>query len=107
VQVVPDDPEYALEEHIAYKRKQEAINVQLKRLVHDGLSDFKLIMDGTAFAFTKLSLPNKGIVSVTDIITEYPHLRQLDLSTNQISDITHIQKLRFVTHLNLSRNCIA
>jgi len=46
-----------LEEHIAYKRKQEAISVQLRNLIQDGLGDFKLIMDGTAFAFTKLTLP--------------------------------------------------
>ena len=64
-------------------------------------------MDGTAFAYTKLNLANKGIVSVTEIIAEYPHLRQVDLSSNQIADISHVQKLRFVTHLNLSRNCIA
>lgn len=68
VKVEPDDPEYTLEEHIAYKRKQEAINNQLKRLFHDGLSDFQLIMDGTAYAYTKLSLVNKGIVSITDVI---------------------------------------
>ena len=63
-------------------------------------------MDGTAFAFAKLALPNKGIVSVTDIVTEYPHLRLIDLNTNQIADITYLQKLRFVTNLNISRNCI-
>jgi Leucine-rich repeat (LRR) protein len=41
-------------------------------------------MDGTAMAYTKLALPNKGITSVTDTIADYPHLRQLDLSCNQI-----------------------
>lgn len=65
IKVEPDDPEYQLEEHVAYKRRQEAVNVQLKRLIREGLSDFKLIMDGTAYAYTKLALPNKGIVSVT------------------------------------------
>ena len=30
--------------------------------------DFQLTMDGTAYAFTKLTLPNKGIVSITEII---------------------------------------
>ena len=106
MKVEPDDPEYNLEEHIAYKRRQEGINTQLKRMIQEGLADFRLIMDGTAFAYTKLTLPNKGIVSVTEIIAEYPHLRQVDLCNNVISDISHIQKLRFVTHLNLSRNCI-
>lgn len=75
VKVEPDDPEYALEEHIVYKRKQEALNVQLRKLIQEGLSDFKQIMDGTAYAYTKVSLPNKGITAVTEIIAEYPHLR--------------------------------
>jgi hypothetical protein len=65
VKVEPEDPEYILEEHIAYKRRQEAINIQLRRLIQEGLSDFKLIMDGTAYAYTKVSLPNKGITAVT------------------------------------------
>jgi hypothetical protein len=65
VKVEPEDPEYTLEEHIVYKRRQEAINIQLRRLIQEGLSDFKLIMDGTAYAYTKVSLPNKGITAVT------------------------------------------
>lgn len=106
VKVEPEDPEFVLEEHIAYKRKHEAISIQLRRLIHEGLADFRMIMDGSSFAYTKLALSNKGIVVVSELIAEYPHLRQLDLSTNQVEDITHIQKLRFLTHLNLSRNCI-
>jgi len=81
--------------------------MQLQKLFQEGLADFKLIFDGTAFGYTKLTLPNKGIVAVTEIIAEYPHLRQLDLSCNQIADITHIQTLRFLTHLNLNRNLIS
>lgn len=64
-------------------------------------------MDGTAYTYTKLTLSNKGITSAADIFAEYPHLRQLDLNNNQISDIVHLQKLKYVSQLNLSRNCIA
>ena len=64
-------------------------------------------MDGTAYAYTKLNLPNKGIVMMTELIIDYPHLRQIDLSSNQLSEINQVQKLKYVTHLNLSRNCIS
>jgi Leucine-rich repeat (LRR) protein len=64
-------------------------------------------MDGSAYAYTKLTLPNKGITAVTEIIVDYPHLRQIDLSSNQISDLIHVQKLKFITHLNLSRNVLS
>lgn len=107
VKVVPDDPEFTLEEHIVFKRRLEAINVQLRRLIQEGLADFKLIMDGTAYAYTKLTLSNKGIVMIPELIAEYPQLRLLDLSCNQIPDITHVQRLRFLSSLNLSRNCIS
>jgi len=32
-------------------------------------------MDGSNYAYTKLGLANKGLVIVSDIIAEYPHLR--------------------------------
>ena len=63
-------------------------------------------MDGTSYAYTKLALNNKGITSVSEVIAEYPHLRQLELSSNSIEDVIHIQKLRFLAHINLNRNLI-
>jgi Leucine-rich repeat (LRR) protein len=64
-------------------------------------------MDGTAYAFTKLSLPNKGITLITELITEYPNLRQIDFSSNSITEISHLQKLKYPTNINLSRNLIS
>lgn len=41
------------------------LGLQLKRLLPDGLSEFRQIMDGSAYAFTKLNLGNKGVTAIT------------------------------------------
>jgi hypothetical protein len=33
VKVEPDDPEYHYEEHVLFKHRQEAVTVQLRRLI--------------------------------------------------------------------------
>jgi hypothetical protein len=80
IKIEPDDPEYALEEHIIFKRKTESLNIQLRKIIQDSLSEFRLIMDGSTYAFTKLSLANKGLTAISDVIAEYPHLRYLYLN---------------------------
>lgn len=75
IKIEPDDPEYVLEEHIIFKRRQESQNIQLKKLIQDNLSEFRLIMDGSTYSFTKLNLANRGLTAVSDVIAEYPHLR--------------------------------
>ena len=75
IKIEPDDPEYQLQEHIAFKRKQEALNLQLKKAFQENLSEFRLVMDGTTYAFTKLSLANKGLTAISEVIADYPHLR--------------------------------
>lgn len=77
IKIEPDDPEYLLEEHIIFKRKTESLNIQLRKLIQDNLSEFRLIMDGSTYAFTKLNLANKGLTAISDVIAEYPHLRYL------------------------------
>lgn len=49
--------------------------MQLKRVFQDSLSEFRLIMDGSTYSFTKLNLANKGLTAISEVITEYPHLR--------------------------------
>jgi internalin A len=61
-------------------------------------------MDGTNFAYTKLTLRNKGIEEVTQAIDSYPHLRLIDMGFNQLQDISYLEKLKFVVELNLENN---
>lgn len=58
-----------------FKRRQEALNIQLKRIFQESLSEFRPIMDGSTYSFTRLSLANKGLTAISEVITEYPHLR--------------------------------
>ena len=75
VLVVPDEPEYQLEEHVAFKRRQECLNAQLHRLFREGLSEFRPVMDGSTLAWTRITLNNKGLTAVSEVIIDYPHLR--------------------------------
>lgn len=61
-------------------------------------------MDGTNFAYTKLTLRNKGLEEITQAIDSYPHLRVVDLGFNQLRDISYLEKLKFVVEMNLENN---
>ena len=58
IPIESEDPEYEVEEHIRFRRRQEVLNTNLSKLVESHLSEFKQTMDGTTYAFTKLSLKN-------------------------------------------------
>lgn len=75
-----------------------------KSLITENLTDISLTMDGTNFAFTRLTLRNKGINEITQAIDCYPHLRVIDMGFNQLQDISYLEKLRFVVELNLENN---
>lgn len=64
-------------------------------------------MDGSNFAFTRLTPRNKGLQYITEAICSYPHLRHIDLGFNQLQDISYLEKLKFVVELNLENNLIS
>jgi hypothetical protein len=68
---------------VAYKRRQEASALNLKKLLSSNLSEFGLILDGSSYAFTKLSLSNKGLSNVGEAICEYPHLRYKQINAER------------------------
>ena len=63
-------------------------------------------MDGSSFAYTRLTLRNKSVQQVTEAIYSYPHLREIDLGFNQLQEINYLEKLKFVIQLNLENNLI-
>ena len=104
IPVEPEDPEYEVEEHIRFRRRQEVLNANLQKLISNNLSQFKQIMDGTTYAYTQLVLKNQGISNLTDVIEQYAHLRIIDLSLNMLKEIPNLLHLKYVTNLNLARN---
>jgi Leucine-rich repeat (LRR) protein len=63
-------------------------------------------MDGTVYAFTALKIRNAGVTELSDGIKEYEHLRKIDLGMNLFKNVSALLSLRFVTHLDLSRNLL-
>lgn len=70
-----------------------------------GLSRISKTIDGSTFAYIQLDCIRKSIGSIKAIET-YPHLRQIDLSGNVITDVAPLQELLHVLTLKLSGNAI-
>lgn len=61
-------------------------------------------MNGKVYAFTTLKIRNAGIKEITDVIKDYEHLRQIDLSFNLLQEIPNVLHLKYVVKLELARN---
>lgn len=70
------------------------------------LSEVGKTIDGDGFAYFKLDCINKNVGSI-NALTEYEHLRQIDLSKNCIEDVAPLADLRHILQLNLSTNTIS
>lgn len=64
------------------------------------------VYDGSGYAFVKLSLTSKGLLGIYEGIWKYPHLRELELNNNFLSSFQVLTKLQYLTSLNLSKNQI-
>jgi Leucine-rich repeat (LRR) protein len=69
------------------------------------LSEVGRTIDGEGFAYFQLDCIGKNVGSI-NILTEYGHLRQINLSKNSIKDTAPIKHLSHVLQLNLSSNAI-
>ena len=75
---------------------------------HSKFSYFKsnTNIGGVSYAFTKLNLENKNVQDLTDCIGNYKHLRDINLSHNDIKDISEVQRLDHLVNLQASHNKI-
>lgn len=69
------------------------------------LSQVRKTIDGDGFTFIKLDCVGKNVSSI-NVLTEYPHLRQVDLSRNSIKDVSPLLDVPHILRLNLSGNRI-
>lgn len=70
------------------------------------LSEVGKTIDGDGFAYFKLDCVDKNVGSIA-ALSEFEHLRQIDLSKNSIEDVTPLADLRHILQLNLSTNVIS
>lgn len=62
------------------------------------------LLDGSAYAFTVLNLEGKGVQDLDDSLRAYKHLRQINLSNNDILDVNDVQMLPYLVSLQASGN---
>jgi len=71
-----------------------------------GLSEIKPLVGGGGYAFTRLDCKEKGLNHLGNKLEDCSHLRYINLSTNQISDITAVSKLKHLLSLQADNNAI-
>ena len=74
-------------------------------LLHDGLDGLQRIPNGSGFAFSSLSVPEKGFQDIS-ILQQYPFLRHFSAPGNYILDASPLGKVHALTAADLSNNCL-
>jgi protein phosphatase 1 regulatory subunit 7 len=69
------------------------------------LSKIEKTIDGSGFAYTQMDCVGKR-VGVIKVIEDYAHLRQINMSKNQIKDATSLCKVPYILSLNVAQNQI-
>lgn len=77
-----------------------------RELIKGGLSQISKTANGSGYAYVNLSLVEKEIIDLYDLMPNYPHLRYLNISNNKIKDLNGLKSLNFLIFLNASGNQI-
>jgi Leucine-rich repeat (LRR) protein len=65
-----------------------------------------ILIDGSSYAFINLNLEEKELEELGDQLRLYQHLRYLSIAKNALKDITEVTYLPYLLTLNLSENQI-
>jgi Leucine-rich repeat (LRR) protein len=72
-------------------------------LIAENISLLARTGNGLSYAFTRLELHGKPITDL-DILESYPHLRYIDVSENNIQDISGLSHLEYLLSLDVHGN---
>jgi len=84
--------------------EEESI-VLSQSIVTGGLKGLAKTVDGAGFALTQLEINGQKIGDIA-ALSNYKHLRYLNLSDNLISDLKPLDGLDYLLSINLSKNKI-
>merc|ERR550514_1746844 len=73
--------------------------------MEQALSKIEKTIDGSGFAYTQMDCVGKR-VGVIKVIEDYAHLRQINLSKNQVKDASSLSKVPYILSANLATNQI-
>ncbi|KAF4706097.1 hypothetical protein FOZ63_008596, partial [Perkinsus olseni] len=63
-------------------------------------------VDGTGYAFARLDCSDKGITDLAEEVETLKHLRQINLRSNLLTDVSRLSTLPHLVSLDLSNNKI-
>lgn len=98
-----DDP---LEEEKEPKPDPMEDRLKTRELIKNSLSQISKTASGSGYAYVNLSLAEKELLSLYDLMPNYPHLRYLNVANNKLKDLSSIKSLNFLIFLNASGNLI-
>ncbi len=75
-----------------------------RELIKSGLTQISKTANGSGYAYVNLSLIEKEIIDLYDLMPNYPHLRYLNISNNKIKDLSGLKSLNYLIFLNASGN---
>jgi Leucine-rich repeat (LRR) protein len=78
--------------------------VLTNELVASGLSKLSKTADGSNVAFVNLDLKAQSIESLGEVLRQYEHLRDVDVSGNKLKEVHQIASLPYLLKLNAARN---
>lgn len=63
-----------------------------------------LCVDGSTYAFTDLNLEDKGLENLGDQLTDFDHLRFVNLNKNRLENIDKLRNLKYLQSLSAKEN---
>ena len=91
---------------VDYDNKEEVEGQRTLDAIRESISKPRGTHDNRHFAFTVIDLKNKGIDNLYSWLGQYPHVRELDLSTNKLVDIHTVASIPHLCSLRASKNLI-
>jgi len=82
----------------------EERNFLSEEVIATGLSCVQRTSDGSSYAFIKLELQEKNIDDLGCALRNYTHLRDINLSKNNIVDIGELMHVPYLLKLDASHN---
>ena len=77
---------------------------KFRDLLKTGLSNIAPTGDNLSFAYTTLNLAEKEILNLFGLLRGYPNLRYVNLSNNKLTSLESITELPHLISLNVSKN---
>ena len=72
----------------------------------NGVSNISKTADNCSYAYVNLNAEGKELLCLYEVLYNYPHLRYVNVSNNQINDLSTVVELEHLLLLNAAKNHI-